>query len=136
MSVKTFPDIEGAMRTWLQAQTEMTVLIADRDFFGYPESSKTQTPLIVMQRIGGGPLPGEAPIDLALLQFDCWGGVRNKAQANQVALALIGVLASMTAQQLSGAFVYGCSVGSSIWSPDPESDQARYVVTASVTSRT
>lgn len=134
MSVKTFADVEGALRTWLRTQSEITSLVGSRVFFGYPDS--TQTPLITISRVGGSPQTGEAPLEDALVQFDCWGGIKNKAQAAQVMTALLGVLESMTPRDLdSSTKGYGASVESVFWSPDPTNDQARYVVTATVTVR-
>lgn len=135
MSVKTFTDIEGGLRTWLRLQSDITAVVGTRVWFGIPEGATF--PLIDLQRVGGGPQEGEAPLDDALIQFDCWGAGKNKAQAWAVTAALLGVLESMTPQQLAaGVYGYGVSVESVIFLPDPANSQARYVVTALVTGRT
>lgn len=132
---KTFPDTEGAVRTWLKTKTEITSKVGTRVFFGYPEGTPA-TPLIVLARVGGAPQRSEAPVDVALLQFDCWGTGRNKAQATDVMLALVGVLESMQAGVTLDSTTrgFGSAVESSPWLPEPTSDQARYVVTAVVTA--
>lgn len=134
MTVIALPDVEGALRSWLRSQSEISAVVSTRVFFGVPDD--TAFPLISLFRLGGTDQTGEAPLDDALIQFDCWGGIKNKAQAFQVANAVRGVLRAMTPQLLTPeVYGYGASPSAPFWSPDPEDDRARYVVTASVTAR-
>lgn len=131
---KTFADVEGGLRTWFRAQSDITSVVSSRVFFGVPDG--VTFPIITLQRIGGGPQRGEAPLDDALIQIDCWGGIGNKAQAWAVTAAVLAVLESMTPQELaSGVYGYGASVDSVNFFPDPSDGRSRYVVTATVTVR-
>lgn len=133
-AVKQFADVEGGLRTWLRTQSDITALVSTRVFFGVPDA--VTFPVITIQRVGGGPQSGEAPLDDALIQIDCWASGQNKAQAWAVAKAVIDVLESMTPQELdSGVYAYGASVDSVIFLPDPADGRARYSVTALVTVR-
>lgn len=141
MATKTFADVEGGLRTWLRTVPDITAQVSTRVFFGIPRDSAgvatTSFPLITLQRVGGGPQSGEAPLDNALVQIDCWGAIGNKAQAWAVAKAVMDTLESLTPREIAtGVYAYGASVDSVIFLPDPADSRARYVVTASVTTRT
>lgn len=127
-------DIEGAVRTALRNDAGVSALVGQRVHFGVP--SNPTWPLVTIRRVGGGDDPSEAPIDLALVQIDCWGADRNKTQARAVADAVrtwAGGVRRATA--LNGTVVaYGVAVESDLWAPDP-TDRPRYVVTAQVTAR-
>jgi hypothetical protein len=127
-------DIEGAVRTALRADTAVAALVGTRVLFGVP--SNATWPLIVVRRVGGGDDLGEAPIDLPLLQIDCWGAERNKAQARAVADAVRDWCRSIRrATDLNTEVTaYGINVESDLWAPD-DTDRPRYVLTASVMSR-
>jgi len=133
-AVKVYADVEGAARDWLRTVPEVVALVATRVFFGLP--SNTQWPAIVVRQVGGGPT-GDAPITAALLQFDCWGQGQNKAQAGAVKVAVEGAIESLTGGTPlgAGAVALWGSVESSIWLPDPESNQARYVITSEIAAR-
>lgn len=134
MTTVALPDVEGGLRTWLRAQSEITTLVSTRVFFGLP--ADVVFPCIVLRRVGGSDQTGEAPLDDALIQFDCWGAGKNKVQAWAVAAAVRGVLRAMTPQLLAaGIWAYGASSSQPIWFPDAVDDQARYVITATVTAR-
>lgn len=137
---RTFADVEGGLRSWLRAQSGVSSVVGTRVFFGIPRDEAGQPsaafPLIVLNRVGGAPQTGGAPLDDALIQLDCWGGISNKAQAWAAAKAVMDALESMTPQTLAaGVYAYGASVESVIWLPNPDDDRARYVVTAMVTAR-
>jgi hypothetical protein len=45
-------------------------------FFGVPKGATEATfPLVTVSRVGGGDDFSEVPIDIALVQIDCWGGI-------------------------------------------------------------
>lgn len=127
-------DIEGGIRTHLLATAAITALVSTRVHFGVP--SNPTFPLITVQRVGGGDDPGDAPLDLPLVQIDCWGAERNKTQARAVADAVRTWARSIRrATDLdTEVTAYGVNVESDIWAPDG-SDRPRYSLTCSVMSR-
>lgn len=138
MITEVFPDTEGAMRAWLRSHTAVSALVGARVFFGIPKKNPT-FPLITVQRIGGGDDVSDAPLDIALLQIDCWGeidasgnGVKAGATAlvNAVRTALRAV--GTDTQLTTGVTAHGVNVESVLWLPDPDNDRPRYSVTAEV----
>lgn len=142
MSDETFPDVEGGLRTWLRTRPEITALVGHRVFFGVPKrASAASFPLITVQRVGGGDEPGHTPLDIALIQIDCWGelddsgnGVKSGATAlvNAVRTALRAVVTDT--RLTTGVIAHGANVESIQWLPDPDNDRPRYSVTAEVTA--
>lgn len=128
-------DIEGAIRTALRADSGVSAIVAQRVHFGVP--TNPTWPLVTVQRVGGGDDPSEAPIDLPLVQIDCWGAERNKAQARALADAVRAWCRTIrTATDLDTiTTVYGVNVDSDIWTPDA-TDRPRYSITCSVMCRT
>lgn len=127
-------DAEGAVKAWAKAQTAISAIVGSRVFFEVNGSAPF--PQLVVQRVGGGPLPGEPPIDQALIQFDVWGTqsasgkADGKASASALAEAVRNAAFFMTAETPMGAAAglwAEISLGP-VWSPDPESGRARYVV--------
>jgi hypothetical protein len=127
-------DVEGAVRDALRDDTGVTALVGQRVHFGIP--SNPTWPLITVRRAGGGDDQGEAPIDLPLVQIDCWGAERNKTQARAVADAVREWARSVRrATDLNTEVTaYGVTVESDLWAPDP-SDRPRYAITAQVMAR-
>lgn len=133
--MSTWPDVEGALKTYLQARLTTPRFIG----FGVPkEANESLFPMVIITRIGGGQDPSEVPLDLATVQFDCWArkDKGRKAEAWAVAQELRGVLDEIRGitQLVSGVRAYGAQVESVIWSPDPGDARARYVITATVTA--
>ncbi len=130
------------MRTWLRAGTEVSAIVGARVFFGVPRDAKESSfPLVTVRRVGGGQDTGDAPVDRALIQVDCWGsidasgnGVKATATAlvNAVRQRLEAVGTDLT--PISGAVLHEAAVESVLWLPDPDNDRPRYVVTAEVTA--
>jgi hypothetical protein len=133
--LKTFPDCEGGVRDWLRSVPSVSALVGQRVFFGLPVA--VTWPAVVVQMVGGGPDAGNAPVFVPLIQIDCWGEGRNKAQAAAVMSAVVGAIESIQSGTALGADAKAvwASVLSVIWLPDPESDQARYSVTAEIAAR-
>lgn len=132
---QTFVDAEGAVRTWARANADISALVDARVFFGVPEGvspGDANWPMLVVRRVGGAPQPDIAPVDRALIQFDCWGATRrSKAQAAALATAVVTAARELTngTEMGSGVVGQGADVElGPVWSPDPETDQARYVV--------
>jgi len=142
VSADVYPDIEGALRTWLRTQTALTAVVGSRIFFGVPRSvTETDFPMVALFRVGGGNDRGDAPIDIALVQFDVWGkidasGNGVKAGATTAVNALRATLQSVNGPTLLDAHTtcHGITVESVVWLPNPDDDRPRYVVTAEVTS--
>lgn len=134
MSVETLPDVEGGVRDALRDDAGVSALVGTRVYFGVPTSAVW--PLITITRVGGGDDPADVPLDLGLLQIDCWGAERNKAQAWAVAAAVRSWARSIRrATDLNTEVTaYGVTVESVIWAPD-ETDRPRYSITALVTAR-
>lgn len=136
--MSSWPDVEGATRTWLRNHAAVTAVVGARVFFGIPKKDPT-FPLVTVQRVGGGADPSDAPVDRALIQVDCWGGIDasgngKKAEAtavvNAVRTALEAVGTDLTA--ISGVTLHGATVESVLWLPEQGNDRPRYTVTAEV----
>lgn len=131
-------DVEGAVRDHLRAAAIDD--LGSRVYFGVPDGEPT-FPLATVQRVGGGDDPGEAPIDLALIQITVWGrqdarGHTDKAQARAVADDVRTVLHNLRrgTALTEDVIAYGAAVESDLWAPDP-TDRGRYVITALITAR-
>ena len=68
----TLPDAEILARTWALSKTSITNLVSTRVATRLPQDG--DMPFLVITRLGGTPLSGEALIDEALLQLDCYAG--------------------------------------------------------------
>lgn len=135
MSTVTLPDVEGGIRDALRGDAGVSALVEGRVYFGVPNSVATW-PVVTVQRVGGGDDPGEAPIDLALVQIDCWGAERNKSQAWAVAAAVRSWAQSVRRATALNEEVtaYAVTVESVLWAPDG-ADRPRYSITALVMAR-
>lgn len=132
---QVFVDAEGAVRSWARSEAGIVAVASTRTFFGIPENYGGAWPILVCQRVGGAPDPNIAPIDRALIQFDCWGSpdktLGRKAQAASLAAAVVTAARSLQPKTAMGltAVSFGAEVElGPVWSPDPATDQARYVV--------
>lgn len=132
MAEGDFPDTEAAMKAFLKADAGVAALVGTRVFFGSPKQGAT-LPCIVLTRIGGGDDGSEAAIDQAVLNFSCWG--RSKEEAFDVANAVRKAQRSIRRRTLaSGVDLHGAIVDTVLWSPDPQDDTPRYIVTTRVTA--
>lgn len=131
---QTFTDAEGAVRTWARANATITA-VAEGVFFAIPENYGGSWPLLTLARVGGAPELAIAPVDRALIQFDCWGPP-SKQEAGKYLAASLAAAVVTAARQLVNPTSMGTDVAGMgaevelgpVWSPDPETDQARYVV--------
>lgn len=137
---EALPDIEGALRTWMRTLPSVIAIVGQRVFFGVPKNAVDATfPLVTVSRVGGGDAEGEAPVDQALVQVECWGSIDGsgngrKAQATALVNAVRSEFRAVNGSTvLSGTTIaFGINVESVVWLPDPDSDRPRYVVTAEV----
>lgn len=134
MNEDDFPDVEDGVRKYLRADVDVAAQVAGRVFFGVPRENPT-FPLITVLRAGGGDDVSEAPIDNAAILINCWGST-SKEQAWNVAMSVRRALRKIRNKTLltTGVYAHGATVDGVIWSPDPEDDRPRYVVTAQVTA--
>lgn len=138
---ESYSDVEGALRTWLRAQAAITALVGQRVFFGVPKAAtEAKFPMLTIRRVGGGDSPGDAPVDAALLQIDCWGSIDDSGNGiKSTCTTLVNTLRSVLRQidgrtvLATGTAAFGVSVESTIWLPDPDNDRPRYIVTVEVT---
>lgn len=137
--MSTWADVEGLVRTYLRADAGVTGLVGQRVFFGIPKEAKERTfPLVVVSRAGGGQAPGEAPLDVAIIQVDCWGSIDERTGNGIKATATALVNTVRAAFEAVGtdatAVLAGANVESVLWLPDQDNDRPRYVLTAEVSS--
>lgn len=138
MSGELWPDVEAGVRAFLRADTGVQALAAQRGYFGIPRQTPT-FPLWTVQRVGGGPLPGEeAPVDVALVQVDCWGRLGedggSKAEAWALATAVASAFSSIRSRTvlITGTSALDATVQALLWAPDPDTDQPRYTMTVEI----
>lgn len=142
-----WPDVEGAMRTYLRNDAGLVPLINGRVFFSVPKNSSGKGvaegsfPLILVTRIGGGESRGEAPLDMALLQFDVMGKKSEQAGGGKgpttiVALALQKAISKIRGRTelTPGVTAFNARIASSFYSPFPGDDRPRQIITAVIPS--
>jgi hypothetical protein len=140
VSDEDFPDIEGGMRAFLRADAGVQTALgaSQRVFFDIPD--RPTWPLVAVSRIGGGvSLESEAPVDEALISFDCWGELDGNGRprwrdlwvvVNAVRSALFQIRGRTTLT--TGVDVFGANVVGVVRAPDPDNGRPRYTVTAEV----
>ena len=139
---ETMPDVEGAMRTWLRAQSGIQAVVAQRVFFGIPRNAtESDFPMITVARVGGGDDQGDVPVDRALMQISCWGSIdTNGNPLKSTATAVVNAVRSAVrgvrgkTELTASVDAFGINVESVVWLPDPNNDRPRYVVTVDVTA--
>lgn len=140
MSIE-WPDVEGGVRAYLRADADVQAALggSQRVFFGIPRSPTW--PLAVVARVGGGSDSSDVPIDVALVQVDCWGVIdTNGYPLKAGAWALVNAVRSALERIRERVHVsdscdlHGAQVTSIVWLPDPDNDRPRYSLTAEVTA--
>lgn len=133
MAEGDFPDVEAGVRAYLRADVDVSAAVNARVFFGVPKNNPT-FPLVTLARVGGGQDASEVPVDLAVVNINCWGN-STKDDAAIVMNAVRRALNKLRRRTLvSGVALHGAQVDTVIWSPDPEDARPRYIVTARVTA--
>lgn len=134
-NAKVLVDAEGAVRAWARANSAIAAAFTGGIYFGPPEGTVT-FPLVRVQRIGGGPVPGDTPLDDAAMSFLVWGSA--KAQAATAAMVLVSEIESMPCGTAMGSGAVGLGARVTlgpVWSPDPDTDRPRYIVDGSFSIR-
>lgn len=137
------PDTEGALKTYLSTYPAVvSSAAAGRCFLA--TRSNVEFPYVLVSRLGGGDAPGDAPMDLALIQVDVYGRVVQLAEAGAVLNAVLEALAALnhTDAIVPGkARLAGAIVRDRRRIPEPEAqdvdgtvgERPRYAVTVQVT---
>ena len=135
-----WPDVEGALRTYLRLNTDIQSVVGSRVFFGVPRNSENAFPCIMLTRIGGGQQGGDAPMDQPMIQFDCYAKTAEEGggrlQATQVAQALRKALSTIRGRTRLDANTVGWDprVTGQVFSPLPGDDRPRILLTCVMTA--
>lgn len=133
-----YPDPEGLTRDALKADAGVSAIVGNRVFFGIPKRAVEATyPLVTVFRVGGGQATGDAPLDDALVQIDCWGsldasGNGLKAACTSLVNAVRSCCEAMGTETRIAGVELGVNVESVLWLPDPDNARPRYSITAEV----
>jgi hypothetical protein len=126
------PDVEGALRAYLRAESTVSALFGSRVFFGVDNPSAY--PVCTITRIGGGLDGGvaEGLMDVALIQVDVWGDVRRKQDAFDGMAVVLGALQRIQRYtDYAGVILHGANVQSWAFLSD-EAERPRYSITVQV----
>lgn len=127
-----WPDVENGLRLWLRGHAEVGPLVGGLVFFGVP--AQVPDRFLTVSMVGGGPLPGEAPVVQAAVRVHCWA--TTKKDAADQALAVLAALEALDNELLGdGVHGYGASGVSMVWQPSPETGRPRYIVSSDITAR-
>lgn len=79
MAVELLPDAEQLVSAYLRANADITAVVAQRVYTEIPNDPTF--PLVRLTRVGGVPVT-QRPLhlDVATIQFDCYGGPKKTAQ--------------------------------------------------------
>lgn len=131
---QSFADIEGGFKEYLR--TANLSGVGTRVFLGAPRGGASSYPIITIFRIpGGGPVSGaDYPMDAARLQFDVWGNVGGKIEAQAVASLVVSTLLDTPCGTLLSEAVrlVGVSQVTVAYVPDPGDGRPRYSVSCVV----
>lgn len=128
----TFLDVEGAIRTWVNAQTGTLVgpghPLPLGAHVGFGLRSPARGCYLLLARVGGGPDPGETNVDQARLSGSVYG--MKKLPTALAAAAYANLLVSVTAPVLlaGGRLMAVTDVSGPLYLPD--GDEERYLVDA------
>jgi len=143
MNVVTYPNVKEGLKSWLSDLPELATFVGDsNDHVFYRVPDKAPWPIVVIVGpVGGGPLSGDAPVDAPWFQFDCWGQPTDagrqprEKQAADLSLLVQGALMGLQGRtRIDDMNVLWANVISRLPAPDPESGQARYIVTAEISA--
>lgn len=126
--MSVFKDAEGAVRSWARDVPGLAG-VQRRVFFDIPADAAM--PLVTVARLGGAPDAGEVPFDYARITFSVWA--RTKFEAVGLVGGLVEALHQMRYTKVGDVALRGAVVDSVLWSPDPDTKAARYIVDATVT---
>lgn len=136
-----FSDWLFDLRTWLRTHPALVPLVNGRVFFRVPPVLKGQkfpaiAPFMRVYSAGGGPQPGEAPIEDNRAAIEVWGNEGSDYDnLREVVVALKSAFFRMDNDVVGGTcFFYGL-VTSAPDAPDPSTGAPRYVVDTLITCR-
>jgi hypothetical protein len=135
MTTLVFTDTTKAVRDWLRDNAAELVVDSARINLGTVDGDASQ---IVVQRVGGGDDTSDAPLDQALVQIDCWHGTSYNTASNvkNKVRALLKELRTKALSTGGGATTgYGATVLAEVFSPDPQDNSPRFILTVAVTAR-
>lgn len=134
-----WPDIEGAIQTFLRADAGVAALVGNRVFFSSPMAP--HYPMVLITRIGGASATGETPLDNTFLQIDCFGrlpeeGAGGKLEATSLLRAVRKALSSIRGRTRldTNTVGYDARVASVFYSPIRDDNRPRNVVTVTVSA--
>jgi hypothetical protein len=139
-----YPSVERSLVAWAKTYTPITTITTStRISTRLPESPTF--PYLTVRRIGGGPVEATVPIDLPLVQWDCYGQRANRdtptpklspdyTSAENLALAIMSAAEDET-QIIAEGFVYGMQLLSMQRVTEEETMWAHYAVDMFVTVR-
>lgn len=132
-----WPDIEGALRSWLRNDPGLLPLINRRVFFGIPRDSEGSFPCIMITRIGGGDIRGEAPLDQPMLQFDIYGKKADQAGGGRHSTTIVSLELRRALARIKGktrldskVMAWDARVTTVVYSPMPGDDRPRGMLMA------
>lgn len=140
------PDAEAMCREWAKSNAAITAQVALRVSTNLPPEGVL--PFLTVFRVGGGPLPSNALIDRALMQWDCWG--ERERDASLLARTLVaeahridlsgGVYVNHTSTDsnpvLTRGWIYGMEVVTGPRRvPEPDTKRGRFIVETFATIR-
>lgn len=134
-----WPDIEGALQTFLRADAGVAAIVANRVFFSSP--MKPFYPMILITRIGGASASGETPLDNTFVQIDCFGrlpeeGAGGKLEATNLLRAVRKALSTIRGRTRLDGFTIGfdARVASVFYSPIRDDNRPRNVITVTISA--
>lgn len=136
-----YREVEGPLRAWLRAQPGIAALTGGGQhvYFAAPDlpagDARRPDAWLTVRRIGGGPMPGNTPLDVPLVTFECWG--RTKLAASRLAETLVNLLTGLEGPTAMDTVVaLSCRVTLWLFQPDPTLGSfARVLVDASFVFR-
>lgn len=128
MTLRLLVDAELLAVNYLRATAEVAAIAGSRI---YTEIPPTPTyPLVRVTRIGGVPTIRQH-LDVARLQIDVWG--QTKFQARTLAATVQAAMWAAVGSHAEGVVANVEDDLGLSWSPDPDTDQPRYVFGVAVT---
>ena len=134
-----WPDIEGALRTYLRADTDLAALIGQRVYFGIPRDSTNAFPCVRITRVGGGQDPSQAPLDLALIQFDVYGKTSDEEGGGRGPTTIVKNALKKALSKIQGetrldanVVAWDTDVRADMYTPLPADDRPRFMLTVLV----
>ena len=139
-----YPSVERSLVAWAKSYTPITdIVTTSRISTRLPEAPTF--PYLTVKRVAGGPTEDNTPIDLPLVQWDCYGqrATKNDAvaklspdytNAENLALVLMNAAEDITGIETEG-HIYGMQVLSMRRLSEEDTAWAHYAVDMFVTIR-